>query len=61
MTESETEHKLNNNWKLWFHDPLDNNWKLDSYKDIYTIESIESYWKLYSFLNNKIIENSMLF
>ena len=61
MTNSEIQHKLNSNWKLWFHDPLDNNWKLESYKDIYTIETIESYWNLYSFLNNKIIENSMLF
>ena len=61
MTDCETDHKLNSKWKLWFHDPLDNNWKLESYKDIYTIESIESYCKLYSFLNNKIIENSMLF
>ena len=61
MTESETVHKLNNKWKLWFHDPLDNNWKLDSYKGVYTIDSIESYWKLYSFLNNKIVENSMFF
>ena len=61
MTDCETDHKLNSKWKLWFHDPLDNNWKLESYKDIYTIDSIESYCKLYSFLNNKIIENSMLF
>jgi len=61
MNNPETYHKLNCKWKFWFHDPLDNNWKLDSYKDIYTIDSIESYYKLYSFLNNKIIENSMLF
>jgi len=61
MNNSDPIHKLNSNWKFWFHDPLDNNWKLESYKDIYTIDSIESYWKLYSFLNNKIIENSMLF
>ena len=61
MTNPETRHKLNSNWKFWFHDPLDNNWKLESYKDIYTIDTIERYWKLYSFLNNKIIENSMLF
>lgn len=63
MTESkyETAHKLNNKWCLWFHDPLDNNWKIESYKGIHTIDTIESYWNLYSFLNNKIIENSMLF
>ena len=54
-------HKLNNKWTFWFHDPLDNNWKINSYKKIYTIDSIESYLKLYSFLNTKLIENSMLF
>ena len=54
-------HTLNDSWVFWFHDPLDNNWKLDSYKKICTIKSIEDFWSLYSFLNNKIIENSMLF
>ena len=55
------EHQLHDTWKFWFHDPLDNNWKLDSYKHIHSINSIENYWKLYAFLNNKIVENSMLF
>ena len=56
-----TENKLKNSWTFWFHDPLDNNWKINSYKKIYTINSIESFWKLYSNLNNKLVENSMLF
>ena len=56
-----SEHKLKDTWNFWFHDPLDNNWKLDSYKKIHKIDSIESYWKLYNFISNKIIENSMLF
>ena len=56
-----TENKLKNSWTFWFHDPLDNNWKINSYKKIYTINSIESFWKLYNNLNNKLVENSMLF
>ena len=56
-----SEHKLKDTWNFWFRDPLDNNWKLDSYKKIHKIDSIESFWKLYNFISNKIIENSMLF
>ena len=52
---------LNSNWVLWFHDPLDNNWKLESYKKIACITSIEDYWNTFNFINNNIIENSMLF
>ena len=56
-----TEDNLNDTWDFWFHDPLDNNWKLDSYKKIHSINTIQSFWNLYNFLDNKIIENSMLF
>jgi len=52
---------LNNTWNLWFHDPLDNNWKLNSYKKVSSINTIIDFWKSYNFLNNKIVENSMLF
>ena len=56
-----TENKLDKKWIFWFHDPLDNNWKIESYKNIHQIDSIESFWKLYNFLTNKVVENSMLF
>jgi hypothetical protein len=56
-----TDNKLNDTWDFWFHDPLDNNWKLDSYKKIHSINTIQSFWNLYNFLDNKMIENSMLF
>jgi len=52
---------LNDTWTLWFHDPLDNNWKIDSYKKINNISTINDFWNIYNFLNNKIVENSMLF
>ena len=52
---------LSNKWILWFHDPLDNNWKLNSYNKISSISTINDFWNTYTFLNNKIVENSMLF
>jgi len=54
-------HLLNDKWILWFHNPLDNKWTIDSYINITTISSIEDFWELYSNMDNKIIENGMLF
>ena len=53
--------RLNDKWIFWFHDPLDNNWKINSYRNITDIVSIQDFWKLYNNLEEKIIENSMLF
>ena len=36
-----------NNWSLWFHN-LKDNWTLNGYKKIYTIKTIQDYWKLYN-------------
>ena len=55
------ETKLNTSWTLWFHDPLDNKWSIDSYKQLHDISTIEDFWKVYNFLDNNIVENSMLF
>jgi hypothetical protein len=54
-------HLLNNKWILWFHNPLDNNWNIDSYINIATINSIEEFWEIYNNIDNRIIENGMLF
>ena len=45
-TESEitNNHKLNSSWNIWYHHQK-NNWKIDSYKRIYKIKSIESFWE----------------
>ena len=50
-TESEVtnNHKLNSSWNIWYHHQK-NNWKLDSYKKIFKIKSIESFWEF----NNNI-------
>ena len=52
---------LNTKWILWYHDPLDTNWKLGSYKNLQEISNIQEFWEIYKFLDNRIIENSMLF
>ena len=52
---------LNNKWILWYHDPLDTNWDLSSYKNLHEISSIHEFWEIYKFLDNNIVENSMLF
>ena len=56
-----TFNKLNTKWILWYHDPLDTNWKLSSYKNLQEISNLQEFWEIYKFLDNKIIENSMLF
>ena len=52
---------LNSKWILWYHDPLDTNWDLSSYKNLHEISSIQNFWEIYKFMDNNIIENSMLF
>lgn len=53
--------KLKSEWVLWFHDPLDNNWKLDSYKTICSLKTVEDFWNTFEYMDNVILENSMLF
>ena len=37
---------LNNQWTLWYHDPYNNEWNIDSYKNIYTITTINDFAKI---------------
>jgi hypothetical protein len=53
--------KLNNKWILWYHDPLDTNWDIRSYKNLQEISNMKEFWEIYKFMNNNIVENSMLF
>jgi len=46
-------------WTLWYHSPSDNNWNLDSYKKIYTIDNISSFWKVFN--NHYDLLNGMYF
>jgi len=42
------ETKLENKWTLWYHHNKDNWDKLESFKKIYEIDSIESYWRFHN-------------
>lgn len=53
--------QLNDTWVLWYHDPLNTNWDISSYKEISVIDSIDSFWQSYTFIENNIVENSMFF
>ena len=48
-----------NKWTLWFHNQYDNNWTLDSYKKIYSVNNISSFWQLFNNYND--ISNGMYF
>ena len=48
-------------WTLYFHHPSDNNWDIESYKKIMEIHSPRDFWNVLDYLQNDIIENSMLF
>ena len=54
-------HKLNRKWTLWAHLPHDTKWDEDSYKQIYTFESLESVVELIKILPDALIKNCMLF
>ena len=44
-------HKLNNRFRLFFHDPLSYNWTIQSYITITDISTIEKYWETITLLN----------
>jgi len=48
-SEIESKNKLHCAWNIWYHHQK-NNWKLDSYKKIFKIKTIESFWEF----NNNI-------
>lgn len=39
--------KFKNTWNIWFHHTKDD-WTIDGYRHIYTINTIEDFWKLYN-------------
>ena len=54
-------HKLNNEWILWFHDPINNDWSFESYINIHTINTIEAFWEIFNNINKLNVENGMFF
>ena len=53
------EHKISNNWTIWFHKIDDKRWTLDSYENIAEINSIESY--IYYYKEIKTFVHGMFF
>jgi hypothetical protein len=43
--------KLNSKWVLWAHDIDDTDWSTKSYKRVYTINTINDFWKLFNNFN----------
>ncbi len=40
---SDTDHKLNTGWIVWYHSPSDKSWSKESYKSILEINTVEDY------------------
>ena len=41
-------HRLNTNWCIWYHNPIDKNWDLNSYTKIYEFQTLEDFCKIYN-------------
>ena len=54
-------HKLNDKWTLWAHLPHDVNWDVDSYKKIFSFDTVEEAIILFNSLPDSLIKNCMLF
>ena len=54
-------HDLDNNYTLWMHMLYDNDWSINSYKKIYSFNTIEKAACLIENLNSEIIEKTMIF
>ena len=52
---------LKNNWDLWYHSINDNNWKKDSYKKIFSINSLCDYEYIKKTFQQDHYQNGMFF
>ena len=52
---------LKNNWDLWYHSINDNNWKKDSYKKIFSINSLCDYEYIKQTFQQDHYQNGMFF
>ena len=60
-TKTEEHHKLSETWCLWAHLPHDTDWSLKSYKNIYSLTSIEETIAVMESLPETLVKNCMLF
>jgi hypothetical protein len=54
-------HKLNDKWTLWAHLPHDTDWTPKSYKNIFTMSSVEEAITITETLPEILVKNCMLF
>jgi Eukaryotic initiation factor 4E len=54
-------HLLANKWTMWAHLPHDIDWSINSYKKIYTMQSVEEAIALTETLPDVLVKNCMLF
>jgi hypothetical protein len=55
------QHTLQDKWKLWAHLPHDTDWSPRSYKEVMTLDSVESTIALCETIPEKMVTNCMLF
>ena len=60
-TMTQHNHKLNDNWTFWAHLPHDTDWTPKSYKNIFTVSSIEEAITITETLPEILVKNCMLF
>ena len=54
-------HALENKWTMWAHLPHDTDWSINSYKNIYTMGTVEDAIALTETLPEVLVKNCMLF
>tara|TARA_Y100000389_G_C17445836_1_gene511536 strand:+ start:1699 stop:2229 length:531 start_codon:yes stop_codon:yes gene_type:complete len=59
--EEPANYKLYDKWTLWAHLPHDTDWTVNSYKNIFTFNSVEEIIALCETLPEKMVKNCMLF
>ena len=60
-TMTQNHHQLNDNWTLWAHLPHDTDWTPKSYKNIFTMSSVEEAITITETLPEILVKNCMLF
>ncbi len=54
-------HKLSGSWTLWAHLPHDTDWSIQSYKNIYTMKTVEEAVCIMETVPDVLVKNCMLF
>jgi len=61
LSQSEEYHKLSSNWTIWAHLPHDTDWSIQSYKNMYTMKTVEECIAIMETVPDVLVKNCMLF